>query len=413
MLTSNPSCADDYDPNSLTLGQALERIAQQLYPIDGIEQVPIRSALQRVTAVPLLSPRNVPPHDYSMMDGYALDGDDLPRTAPAVLKVVGTSLAGRPCLTALGKGECVRIFTGAVLPTGTDTVVMQEHVEVQGESIRIAPGHQVGQHVCLVGTDFQTGQPVLPVGKYLQAADLGLLASLGIAEVQVKPKLQVSFLTTGDELCSLGQLPKPGQIYDSNRYILYGLLSQPSLNLQDRGVVADDPQAIEDALLQAAAHSDVIISSGGVSVGDADYVIEVLQRLGKVNFWKIAIKPGRPLTFGTLGKAVFFGLPGNPVAIINTFYQLVQPALSCLLGVPLTEPVRFKVTCGSDLRKRPGRLEFQRGILRQEQGQWVVSSAGLQSSGVLSSMSRANCFIVLDQDCGNVPAGSEVWVQLL
>ncbi len=403
---------DDYDPNSLTVEVALQRIDRDLQPIVGEEQVAIRSALDRILAENILSPVNVPPHNKSAMDGYAVLGTDLPTEGKVQLAIVGTSWAGKPYTNSITTGQCARIFTGAVMPMGTDTVIMQEQVERQGEMITLSAGHRIGQHVCLTGEDLQTDQLVLITGKKLLPADIGLLASLGIAEVKVKRRLRVAFFSTGDELCSLGEVLQPGQIYDSNRYTLYALLNRLGVDMIDMGVVRDNPQAVETALLSAALISDAIVTSGGVSVGDADYVTETLRRLGEINFWKIAMKPGKPLTFGKIKAASFFGLPGNPVSAMVTFYQFVQPALQRMMGQNKSTPLQIKVPCVSPLKKRPGRIEFQRGILEpDEQGRLVVRSTGKQGSALLSSMSQANCFIILPIDCGEVTVGTEVIVE--
>jgi molybdopterin molybdotransferase len=411
------SC-DDYDPNSLTVEQALQRIEQDLQAIRGEEQLAIRSALGRILAKDVLSQINVPPHENSAMDGYAVRGADLPTVGKAQLTVIGTSLAGQPYTETIQAGQCARIFTGAVIPKGTDTVIMQEHVQRSGDVIIIGAEHKTGQNVRPVGEDITIGQAVLKAGKLLSPADIGLLASLGIPEVKVFRRLRVAFFSTGDELCAVGEVPQPGQIYDSNRYTLYGMLTRLGVEIIDMGVVRDKPDEIENAFLSAANRNDAIITSGGVSVGDADYVTDTLRRLGEVNFWKVAMKPGKPLTFGkiqdlnSLNSAVFFGLPGNPVSAMVTFYQFVQPALRRMMGQKQVTPTRVTVPCISPLKKRPGRMEFQRGILEtDEQGRLVVRSTGKQGSGILSSMSQANCFIILPVECGNVAAGSEVLVE--
>lgn len=406
------SC-DDYNPTFLTVEESQQHIAQALQPISGEEQLAIRSALNRILAEDVLSQINVPPYNNSAMDGYAVRSADLPTEGKVQLRLVGTSLAGQPYTGTIQTGQCVRIFTGAVIPAGTDTVIMQEHVEKQGDSIAIDTGHKQGQHVRLIGEDIAIGQIVLKAGKNLSPADIGLLASLGIPEVKVKRRLRVAFFSTGDELCAVGEVLQSGQIYDSNRYTLYGMLTRLGVDIIDMGVVRDKPEDIEHAFLSAASNNDVIITSGGVSVGDADYVIETLRRIGEINFWKVAMKPGKPLTFGKIQNAVFFGLPGNPVSAMVTFYQMVQSALQRLMGQHTVNPKRFTVPCISPLKKCPGRVEFQRGILENdEQGNLVVRSTGKQGSGILSSMSQANCFIILPRECGNVAAGTQVKVEL-
>jgi len=406
------TCVDDNkNPNWLTVEQALLQIKTALQPIQGDEQVAIREGLGRILATDTVSPINVPAHNSAMMDGYAIHGEDLSNDE-IQLKVVGTAFAGKPHLEPVPKGGCIRIFTGAVLPDELDTVIMQEHVDVQDNTIKINGEQKVGQHIFPIGGDITKGHVALKAGKKLLAAEIGLLASLGIAEIRVQRRLKVAFFSTGDELCSIGSVPQVGQIYDSNRYTLYSMLKQADVEIMDMGVVRDVPEDIEKALLLAAENSDVVITSGGVSVGDADYVVDILKKIGEMDFWKLAVKPGKPLTFGKINNAQFFGLPGNPVSAMNTFYHFVLPALRYLQGQDYTAPFRVKATCLSDLKKRSGRLDFQRGILKaNEQGEWVVTSTGQQSSAMLSSMSQANCFIVLPLESGNIKAGTEVIVE--
>ncbi len=408
----HPTCCDDYDPNSLSVEAALDRIAHELKPVTAYEQVPIRSALGRILAEDIQSQCNVPPYCNSAMDGYALKNEDLPQQGQATLIVVGTAFAGKPFVGEINSGECIRIFTGAVLPKDTDTVIMQEHVEVKNQRIIVGEGHKIAQNVRNAGEDIAIGQLVLEQGKQLVPADIGLLASLGSPEIKVKRRLRVAFFSTGDELRPSGTSLEPGQIYDSNRYTLHSVLTRLGVDIIDMGIVPDIKEQIEQTFLLAAEQSDAIITSGGVSVGDADYVVEILQKIGAINFWKIAMRPGRPLTFGKVQQATFFGLPGNPVSAMVTFYQFVQPALRRLMGQTKITSTRVKVTCTSALKKKLGRMEFQRGVLRySEQGDLTVTSTGHQGSGILSSMSQANCFIILPADCGNVDAGSEVLVE--
>lgn len=396
----------------LSVAQALEYIRSSLVPVQGFEQRALRDALGRILATEINSPIDVPPHANSAMDGYALRAADLPNDGETSLQLIGTALAGHPYNGTLGNGQCVRIMTGAKLPAGADTVVMQEDVRREGEMIFVGSGHRPGAHVRLPGEDMATGQTVLSAGRQLSPADLGLLASLGIAEVKVMRRLRVAFFSTGDELRSLGEPLDEGQIYDSNRYTLYGMLHRLGVEIIDMGVVRDRREDIATAFRQGAAVADVLITSGGVSVGDADYVKETLEALGKVNFWKIAMKPGKPLAFGLLGSTVFFGLPGNPVSSMATFYQIVQPALQQLMGQGTTQALHLRVPCVTQLKKSPGRADYQRGILECDaSGQLIVRSTGPQGSHLLSSMSRANCFIVLPAESGNVEAGNLVEVQ--
>jgi molybdopterin molybdotransferase len=310
-------------------------------------------------------------------------------------------------------GQAVQIMTGGMMPVGADTVVMQEHVEREGDTVRIGSGHRCGQNVRVAGEDLAAGQQVFTAGKQLTSADIGVLASLGLGEVCVYRRLKVAFFSTGDELRSVGQPLGPGEIYDSNRYTLYGMLKKLDVEIIDMGVVRDRRELIEQAFHDAAAGADAIITSGGVSVGEADFVKETLEKLGSMSFWKIAMKPGRPVTFGHINDAVFFGLPGNPVSVMVTYFQFVRPALLKMAGetgVLGAFTVRARAT--SALRKRTGRYEFQRGVLEQPApGEFVVHSAGAQGSGILRSMSEANCFILLDPDRSSVDPGEEVVVQ--
>jgi molybdopterin molybdotransferase len=302
---------------------------------------------------------------------------------------------------------------GAAMPDGTDTVVMQERVERDSEHATFGTGERPGQHVRQAGEDIAAGDVALTRGTLLRPAHLGLIASVGVGAVQVRRRPRVAFFSTGDELKGIGTTLGKGEIYDSNRYTIHGMLARLGLEPIDLGVVPDDRAAVEDAFRRAAAEGDAIVTSGGVSVGEADFVTETLERIGEVNFWKVAIKPGRPLAFGRVAGTLFFGLPGNPVSVMATFYQIVQPALERLTGNADVDPtLQVEATCESELRKKPGRLEVQRGILRQEpDGGYTVRTTGLQGSGVLSSMGRANCFIILPLEQGRVAAGERVLVQ--
>lgn len=408
------SCADDYDPNSMPVDQARRLIARFLSPVVGEERVGVRAALGRILAEDVISPVDVPAHDNSAMDGYAVRHADL-GAEEATLRIVGTAYAGKPYAGPIGTGECIRIMTGGVVPATVDTIVMQEHTRTAGENVTIGPGHRKGQNLRRAGEDLARGGVALPRGKLLTPADIGLIASLGIAEVSVHRKLRVAFFSTGDELVSIGSTLAEGQIYDSNRYTLFGMLNRLGVDFIDMGVVRDDPGLLEKAFVDAAEIADVIITSGGVSVGEADFIKDLLNQLGEVLFWKIAMKPGRPLAYGKIGKAHFFGLPGNPVSVMVTFYQFVRDALYVLMGRNPVPPLPvLKVECTSSLKKAPGRTEFQRGILAcDESGRWSVRVTGEQGSGILRSMSEANCFIILPTDQGNVAPGTLVDVQVM
>lgn len=411
-LILQAGCDDDFDPDSLSCEQARARIHAQVRPLAQIEQVPIRQALGRVLARPMVSRVDVPGHVNSAMDGYAISATDIPASGTRSLPVVGRSFAGAPYLSALPPGSAVRIMTGAVVPAGADVIVPQEQAEVSGDTIRIDGRHRAGQHVREAGEDFRAGDTVLPAGTMLTPAALGLAASLGLAELPVVRRPRVAFFSTGDELRSIGETLGPGEIYDSNRYTLHGMLNRLGVESFDLGVVRDDRDALAAAFAEASACGDVVITSGGVSVGEADYTRDILARLGAVGFWKVAMKPGRPLAFGHLGHALFFGLPGNPVSVMVTFYQFVQPALWQLMGAsPASYPV-LRARTTHVLRKRPGRVEFQRGRLaRDADGTYSVTPTGDQGSGILSSMVNADCFIVLPMDAARTEAGAWVDVQ--
>ena len=406
------SCASIFEEDALSVIEAQQHILGQITPLADQQKRPLRDCLGQVLASPVICPNNVPGHTNSAMDGYALSGDSLPVDSIETLQVIGRAMAGVAFDGECGAGECVRIMTGAMMPAGTDTVVMQEQVEVINDgSVNVGAGHRTGQNVRQAGEDLAKGEPVFEVGHKVSAADLGILASFGIAELAVRRRLRVAFFSTGDELRSVGETLVEGQIYDSNRYTLYGMLKQSDVDIVDLGVIPDVPERIHEAFESASSMADVVITSGGVSVGEADYIKPTLRKMGDINFWKIAMKPGRPLTYGQLGKAHFFGLPGNPVAVMVTFLQFVKPALQKLSGQVSTPPLRFKARCNNDIRKRPGRTEFQRGIYSQgDDGGLEVKLTGRQGSGILRSMSLANCFIVLSDDQGDVSVGD--WVQL-
>jgi molybdopterin molybdotransferase len=412
-IAETVSCLDGYDPDALRIDKAREAILACLTPIAETEKLETRNALGRVLAEDIVPRINVPAHDNSAMDGYAVRFSDL-NGEEGMLREVGTALAGKPYAGKAGLRQCVRIMTGAVMPEGTDTVVIQEVVKTSANhGVLIPKGQKHGQNVRHAGEDLKIGVPVLASGKYLRPAEIGLIASLGLGEVRVKRRLRVAFFATGDELASIGAPLREGEVYDSNRYTLHGMLSRLGVEIFDLGVVRDDPAQLESAFKKAASQSDAIITTGGVSVGEADFVKQLMAKLGEVLFWKIAMRPGRPMAFGKINNSYLFGLPGNPVAVMVTFYQFVRDALLHLSGrtddfsLPL-----LKATTGEALRKVPGRTEFQRGILYYEDTEWQVRPTGQQGSGVLRSMSEANCFIVLEHERGAVKAGEQVAVQV-
>jgi molybdopterin molybdotransferase len=412
-FTPQPSCADPLEAALMPMQVAQDHIQQLVSPLTASETCSLREALGRVLHQDIISPHNVPAHRNSAMDGYAIASSDLNLGNDSLaLQQIGIAFAGKPHQGQVSPGQCIRIMTGAVVPAECDTIIMQEHVAVDGDTITIHGKQRAGQHIRQAGEDLAIGDTALKAGRKLIPADLGLIASLGIADVNVTRKLKVAFFSTGDELRSIGDTLEAGQIYDSNRYTLYGMLTRLDVELLDLGVIPDQRDALRGALKQAATEADVIITTGGVSVGDADYVKEMLAELGQVAFWKIAMKPGRPLAFGKIDQTLFFGLPGNPVSVMVTFYQFVLPALQQLTGEAITAPHTFQVRCHNHIRKRPGRYEFQRGILfTDDNGELGVKTTGQQGSGILHSMSIANCFILIDETCDGIAEGEWVKVQ--
>ena len=411
------SCVSGYDPHALPVAKANEVIRSFIRPIADIEKVPVRAALGRVLAKPIVSPINVPSYDNSAMDGYAVRGEDLGAPLPVTLTEIGAAFAGKEFTGAVQRGECVRVMTGAVMPRNTDTVVIQEMVTVHGKRVTIPSGQEPGQNRRLAGEDLKKGKPALSAGRLLRPADLGLIASLGIGEVNVRRRLKVAFFSTGDELVSVGKKLMPGEVYDSNRYTLWGMLTRLGCEAIDLGAVRDDPKKLEAAFRKAAASADAVVTSGGVSVGEADFTKQMMAKLGEVVFWKIAMRPGRPMAFGRIrGRrraAYLFGLPGNPVAVMVTFYHFVRGALLAMMGRSDTELPLLRVKSEAAMRKRPGRTEYQRGVLQFNNGEWTARLTGSQGSGVLRSMSEANCFIVLHHEQDGVKAGDLVDVMLM
>ncbi|NLO79732.1 MAG: molybdopterin molybdotransferase MoeA [Xanthomonadaceae bacterium] len=393
----------------LSLTEALAIIRRELQPCADRQRLSLTAALGRVLAKPVHATLDVPGHDNSAMDGYAVRHADLQTGQP--LRVIGSAFAGRMFSGTVAPGQCVRIMTGAVVPDGADTVVMQEQVRREGDLVWVDGQHVPGSYIRRRGEDLRAGDLVLPAGHRLGPADLGLLASLGIAEVDVRRPLRVAILSTGDELRLPGETLAPGQIYDSNRYTLHGMLQRYGAEVLDFGVVPDQPERLHQALRQASAAADVVITSGGVSVGEADYITGLLAEHGSIGFWRLHTRPGRPLAFGRMGSAVFFGLPGNPVSVMVTFYQIVMPALECLEGKTPTPRLQLRARLERPIVKRDPRLEFQRGVMTvSSDGTITVRPTGNQSSGVLRSMSEANCFIVLPE--GAYELQPQDWVNI-
>jgi molybdopterin molybdotransferase len=419
-----------YDPKALSVEGVQQFVEQLVAPgvpalLRQREDVPLRDALGRVLADDVVSPFSVPPHDNSAMDGFAFDGAALDgATGELPLRIVGTALAGAAWRGEVGPGEALRIMTGAVMPAGLDTVVPQEFCTVDGDTLRFpASALRRGDNRRFAGEDLMAGSAALRAGDRLGPAALGLAASLGLATLPVLRRLRVAYFSTGDEILSLGDAPREGAVYDSNRYTVFGLLTRLGCEVVDLGLVRDDPATLEATLCRAASEADAIITSGGVSVGQADHTRAVMQRLGDMAFWRIAMRPGRPMAVGLIprgdatgGHAVLFGLPGNPVAVMVTFLAFVRPALLQLMGCHAEArrpPPLLRATSATAIRKKPGRTEYQRGRVRAVPGALPeVRIAGNQGSGVLSSMVEANGLVVLHHAQGNVEPGESVDVMM-
>ncbi len=404
-----------YDPNALPVAKAQDFIARLVPRVEVIESLPLRSSLGRVLARDVVSTIDVPASDNSAMDGYALRGAELRTDSPSAFTVAGTGLAGQAILGSVGAHACVRIMTGAVMPTGLDTVVPQEFVKLNddGNIVVQAGVVRTGDNRRLAGEDLRSGEPALRAGRLLRPADLGLMASLGRAEVPVYRRLRVAFFSTGDELRSIGEPLDPGCVYDSNRYTLWGMLQRLGVDLLDLGVVPDDPAQLEATFRHAVENADAVITSGGVSVGEADHTKQVMAKLGDVLFWKIAMRPGRPMAIGRIEsrgrQAILFGLPGNPVAVMVTFYAFVRDALLTMSGATAAPLPMLRARSVQPIRKKTGRTEYQRGIVSVSgDGSLQVTITGSQGSGILRSMSEANGLVVLHHEQGDVPAGGSV-----
>lgn len=405
---SSPLPCDAKDPEAITVEEALARVIGSMQPVNDIERVDLHTAHGRVLAEHLTAPIDVPSHSNSAMDGYALCSSSLAQSKR--LRIVGSAFAGHPFPGEIHPGECVQVMTGGLIPRGCDTVVQQENVALEDRHhIRILQTPTQGANVRYPGEDIATGTCVLKAGQRISAAELGLLASLGISHVPVRRLPRVAYFSTGDELRGPGEALGEGDIYDSNRETLYGLLKEIGTDASDYGCIPDNEAQIRQVLSEAADHADLIITSGGASVGAADHITRILRTDGQANFWKIAMKPGKPLNFGHLHSRLFFGLPGNPVSMMVTFALFVAPALRCLRGEPYIPPLHLRARTCSDLRKTPGRVDFQRGRLTQlADGTLEVESSGMQASNILSGMSRSNCLIRLQRNAGPVEAGTLV-----
>lgn len=393
----------------LPLSDALQGMLEQLACCCDSEQLPLPEALGRVLASDIASPLAVPTFDNSAMDGYAVRLADLANGTPLIM--AGKAFAGQPYQGEWPGGHCVRIMTGAPVPPGTDAVVMQEETQADGDRITFLAQPEPGQNIRRAGSDIGKGACVLPAGTRLTPREMPLLASLGVASVAVRRPLKVAIFSTGDELKPVGTPLAHGDIYDSNRYGVRAMLARMGCDCLDLGIIPDEPAQLRAAFIRADEEADVLITTGGVSVGEADFTKQLLDELGEIGFWKLAIKPGKPFAFGRLPRAWFFGLPGNPVSAMVTFDQLVQPALAKLAGQHFERPLQLQAIAAEPLKKSPGRLDFQRGIMSQGPNGLEVRSTGSQDSAVFSSLSRANCYIVLERERGRVAAGETVTVE--
>jgi molybdopterin molybdotransferase len=409
-----------YDPQSLPVAQVQAFLRELVSPIDGAEDVSLLEGLNRILAGDLVCPIDVPPHDNSAMDGYAFAGSQLDPNQPLSLRVVATAWAGRSSQATVGPGECAKIMTGAVMPTGLDTVLPQELAQLSPDGLKVTvPPNllRLGDNRRLRGEDLKCGQAALRRGQRLTPTQLGLAASLGLSTLRVYRRLKVACFSTGDEILLPGQTPREGAVYDSNRYTLIGLLQGLGCEVIDLGLIADDPAQLRATFARAAREADAIISSGGVSVGEADHTKAIMRELGDVVFWRVAMRPGRPMAVGRIKAAqrstVMFGLPGNPVAVMVTFLAFVRPALLQMMGCTDAPPPLLKARSVQSLRKKPGRTEYQRGWVETDnQGHLQVRTTGDQGSGVLSSMDRANGLIVLHHAQGPVAQGQDVDVMM-
>jgi molybdopterin molybdotransferase len=405
-----------YDPQALSVDQVNAFLHELVQPVsaDESQDVFLMDALDRVLATDVISPISVPAHNNSAMDGFAFDASQLQADQPLTLRVVGTALAGKAWQGKVNAGECLKIMTGAILPDGLDTIAPQEFCQVDNAhdvtTVTIPPNIlKAGDNRRLLGEDLMQGQPALKAGQHLTPAALGLVASLGLPDVRVHRRLRVAYFSTGDEVMSLGEAPREGAVYDSNRYTVFGLLTRMGCEVIDMGVVRDDPARLEAAFAKAALEADAIITSGGVSVGEADFTKAMMKKLGDVAFWRIAMRPGRPMAVGRIGKSVLFGLPGNPVAVMVTFLAFVRPALLHMMGSTAKPAPLLRAKSLEPLRKKAGRTEYQRGFVSSAaDGTLQVRTTGNQGSGVLSSMVQGNGLIVLHHDQGNVAVGDEV-----
>jgi len=391
--------------------QALAQILDSITAVAEIELLPLGDCLDRILAEDLCAKSIQPPWNCSAMDGYALDSSSFDAEKPLIM--VGSSFAGHAYEGNVAAGECIRIMTGACLPDDCDTVVMQENVQANGNEITIKSTADQWQHVRKAGSDILAGEKVLAQGQRINPRNIGVVASLGLNKIPVFRKLKVAVFSTGDELVHPGDTLQTGQIYDSNRYAVIAACYRLGCDVIDLGLIPDDREQIKSVMQDAAAAADVLLTSGGVSVGEADFVKPIVEEIGEIHLWKVAIKPGKPIAIGAIGDCRFFGLPGNPVSAMVTMNLLVQPAIRKLSGMDYSSPIIIPAICESNLSKKPGRKDYQRGYASpDDQGNWHVKSTGTQGSAKLTSVAQGNCYIVLDETSGNVTAGDKVAIQM-
>ena len=409
MKKMKDSCFNEFDPNAMSVEAALENILKSISSIKTSEYVDLKSAYGRILSKNIKSKINVPNYKNSAMDGYAVNVSDF-NEKNKTYDCIGESFAGNPFLKPVKKNQAIKVMTGGMVPSGCNAVVMKELITQKGRIITTKSKIIKDQNIRFPGEDIKKNEIVLKAGKEIDEIDIGILASLGIDRVSVKKRPIIGFVSTGDELVSIKKPIKISQVYDSNRYLLHGLLKKYPVEIKDYGVVKDKIKSIEKKFVEASLNCDVLITTGGVSVGDADYVKEVLEKLGKVNFWKIAVKPGRPLAYGKIKKCIFFGLPGNPVSVVVTFNLFVNAALNKLMGKGQDHTLSLEAELLTSVKKRKGRKEYKRGVLISKKNKLYVRKSGLQGSNILSSVKDANCYIELGENMREVPKGAKVKV---
>ena len=411
-LAKDPGCLAEYDPNAMEYQDAIKWIRQFIEPVKETQIIPIRESLGKVLSEDIYSPIDVPNYNNSAMDGFVFYKAQ--ENSPIMLEVIGSQLAGQSSNEKVLPGQAIQIMTGARIPNGGNTVIPIELVSYDGDKISINESPKIGANIRKIGEDVKKNELILKKGRCIRSSEIGLLASLGLPKVSVYRQIRVAFFSTGDEVVEVGNLLKVGQVYDSNNHTIGAMLERIGAEIVNLRIVSDDKNALKETLLSIVDQVDVIITSGGVSVGAADYMKEVLNEIGEVLFWKLSIKPGRPLAYGKINQTHYFGLPGNPVASMVSFYQIVQLQLKVLMGeVDYELPPLFKVKTDKAIHKKPGRMEFQRGILFRNNDEWWVKPTGHQGSAILSSMSQANCFIVMGIHEGSTDSGDTVKVQLM